>query len=342
MRLPLTTAAVLFLLAHSLAGQSTPYQAASNSEEVCKAALTWPLPPEPSGPLSAAQLKNCDEEELYYGFSGKPNYAAALQCGWYQRTHPEPYNSSMFRGPGVLAMLYANGYGVARDYKLAMRFVCENEWSAEAELDYRLGHLAYLRDGGAENEPFDLCTDATSGLTGGWCADISARTEGVKRERRLHAAVAKLPPAAREKLPALQKAEAEFEKTRVETEIDLSGTLRGAFQIEDEQKLREQFVMNLTRFAAVDIPKSGAAELAKLDGQLNEAYQRIQHSPAKTWEYGTIKPEGIQRTQRTWIKLAAAWEDFGRVAYPSLSSKAIRAQLIRLRLHQLRSLLPQD
>jgi hypothetical protein len=108
--------------------------------------------------------------------------------------------------------------------------------------------------------------------------------------------------------------------------------------LEEEAKLRDQFLINLRRFGRGDIPAASEADLSLLDQKLNEIYQRIQRSPASRWELGTIKPEGIRNTERKWVSLVDAWIAFARIAYPNVSATRVRAQLIRLRLHQLRSI----
>jgi len=319
--------------------QRPDYKADGDWEAVCEVAKAQPLETiQPSGPLSKEQLAKCDETALYYGFGGGPDYAAALQCGWFQRAHPQTTVGNMFYGPGVLTMLYANGKGVSQDYKLAIRFACENEWAADAEMDYRIGHLEHLRDAQSLGKAFDLCDDITSGLSDGFCTSISTRAADVVRSRKITELRDTLPGTAKRAFSLLQDAESGFEDARINHEIDLSGTSRAAFQLEDEAKLRDQFLINLQRFVKGDIPPASEANLHQLDKELNDAYQGIQNSPASKWEFGTIKPEGIRETERKWVPLVDAWISFARTAYPNLSSASIRAQLIRLRLHQLRSL----
>jgi hypothetical protein len=315
------------------------YQAKSDWEQVCKQAEAQPLVAvRPSGPLPEGQLAKCDETALYYGLGDKPNYAAALQCGWFQRAHPQKTVGNMFYGPGILTMLYANGRGVPQNYDLAIRFACENDWAAEAEMAYRIGHLEHLRDAGPQGKAFDLCDDITSGLSDGFCTSIQTRRADAVRSRKINEILGRLPASARNAFPALQAAESAFEKARTCEEVDLSGTSRAAFQLEEEAKLRDQFLINLQRFGRADIPATAETDLSLLDRQLNELYQRIQHSPARKWEFGTVKPEGIRSTERKWVLLVDEWITFARVAYPDLSATSVRAQLIRLRLHQLRSL----
>jgi hypothetical protein len=114
------------------------------------------------------------------------------------------------------------------------------------------------------------------------------------------------------------------------------------FGLQELKKLRDQFLTNLQRFGNGDVPKISAAELADLDRALNSVYRDIERAPADTWRYGTIKPDGIRETERRWVALEDAWVDFARQAYPNLDPNAVRAQIIRLRLHQLRSLAPRD
>jgi len=322
-----------------LHAQSAP-QADPNWEKVCDAAKSQPLPPPVSaGPLTADQLAHCNETKLYYGYGDPPDYPAALQCGWYQYAHPQHTQGNMVYGPGVLAMLYANGYGVARNFDLAIRFACENDWAAEAEDTYRIGHLESLKTNGPGDKPFDLCDDTTSGLSDGTCTSIQAAALDTVRRRRIDALVATLPPAARAAFPALQAAESAFEDARIRNEVDLSGTSRAAFQLDEEAKLRDQFLINLQRCGKGDLPSATPAQIAALDRKLNEVYQQIQHAPASQWQYVTVNPAGIRATEEKWIALRDAWISFARLALPRLPVSSLQSELIRLRLHQLHSLL---
>jgi hypothetical protein len=330
---------ILSLCSVGLTQQTPDYKAERDWQQTCKYAEAQTLTPiQPAGPLSGDQLIKCDETALYYGLGEEPDYAAAVQCGWFQRAHPQETVGNMFYGPGVLTMLYANGKGVSRNYDLAIRFACENHWAAEAEMSNRIGHLEYLREAGPQNTKFDLCDDITSGLSDGFCTRIQTRMADAVRSRKVNEILDRLPLSVKSAFPSLQVAESAFEAARTRGEVDLSGTSRGAFQLTEEAKLRDQFLINLQRFGRGDVPAASENDLSLLDQNLNDIYQRIRHSPASRWEFGTIKPEGIRDTERKWVLLVDAWTTFARIAYPSLSTTRIRAQLIRLRLHQLRSL----
>lgn len=310
-------------------------------ENICKDAKAQPLtPPILSGPLNQTELPKCDERSLYYGFGSKPDYPAALQCGWYERQHPERAGNTanMFYGVGVLSMLYANGQGVARNYDLAVRFACEQPWAAPAEMSGRVEHLLALRDGKPAKSPFDLCDDTTSGLSAGSCASVAEDSKDADRTKKLAAITSKLTPAQKQLYDRVYSAESKFEDTRVRNEIDLSGTARAAFQLEDLGLLRDQFLINLERFSGSNIPQATADDVKNLDAQMNAAYQRVMTAPESAFQSGTVKREGVRETQRDWLPLRDSWVAFARAAYPRLSPDRVMAQLIRLRLHQLQAL----
>jgi uncharacterized protein YecT (DUF1311 family) len=308
---------------------------------MCKDITSQPLTePRFTAPLTPAQLAKCDSEALYYGFGSKPDYPTALQCAWYERAHPDSHNANMSRGAGVLTMLYANGRGVAKDPDLAMRFACEQQWASPAEMDYRLHHLMDIKDGKPQQTAFDNCDDITSGLSMGRCTEVHQRFADADRARKLSAITAKLTPSQRQLYDRLYSAEDNFEIVRVNNEIDLSGTARAMYQLADRGKLRDQFLINLQRFSKSDIPQATAADVKNLDAQMNVLYQKIMQAPEDPFP-GMVKPQGIRDTQRAWLKLRDAWMDFSKSAYPTLSSDRVMAQLIRLRLNQLR-LLPID
>ena len=340
---PWTTIVLLNALMSSAAsfGQST--YSDRNWQQVCENAKATPLEqPAVTGSLLASKLGKCDSSDLYYGITGKPDYAAALECASYQRMHHDPRNGDMFYGPGVLTMLYANGLGVPRNYDTAIRFACEEDWASEAEMALRVGHLEAIRDGRAEPGKLDLCYDITSGLSMGSCTSIQTRRADAQREKVIAAIVEKLQPEAKPAFAELQSAEAAFERARTDNEVDLSGTARGMFALEEQKKLRDQFLINLQRFGNGDIPRASEKEVAALDRSLNSVYQDIQHAPRDSWQYGTVKPEGIRETERKWVALADAWVEFAKQAYANLDANAVRAQIIRLRLHQLRALAPRE
>ena len=290
-----------------------PYQGEAGWKAVCQGVLARPLPP--GAAALAAHAKSLssssrpgqspsdgfDAEALYYGFGKPPDYGTALACAYRQRAYPNPSNGSSFVGPGILAMLYANGDSVSRDYALAIRFACETD-GAEAESEGRIGHLEALRDGklaaakAASNPatgPFDLCDDATSGMMQGACEDHAQRFAEAKRDRLPLGLKTRLPVAAQAMLPQVEGAERAFEKARGRYEIAPSGTGRAAFVLEDQGRLRDQFSINLQRFAAGELPPATMNRRMEAKRELGAAFAAVQKAPATSWQYGTIQPHGV-------------------------------------------------
>ena len=314
----------------------------SDADRVCgQVADNPPAPPPYAHPLSETELAACDSKALYYGFGRPADPVAALQCAHYEREHSR-HPGMFFVGPGVLSMLYANGKGADRDYDLAIRYACEITFPAGAERELRLTHLQALKNAHATTSTFDLCDDITSGAMMGICEEISQRQLDVGRQQKLDRIARGLTPAARASFGALRKAEQIFEDTRVGHEIDMSGTARGMFVELDGGLLRDQFLINLQRFAAGDIPRTTDAGYQAIDAKLNAMFKQIEEAPADAWKWGTIKQDGIIETERAWLALRDAWEKFGRLAYPKLTRAALLAQLDRLRIDQLKRLLPSQ
>ena len=290
-------------------------------------------------------VDGCDAEAAYYGFGKPPDYAAALRCAYRQRKYPDPSFGDSFKGPGTLAMLYANGYGVARDYGLALRFACEvGQMAAGAEMEGRIGRLEALRDGKlAPTKPFDLCDDATSGEMAGACAEHDQNFADARRTRTLDTIKARLPAAARERLPALEAAEAAFESARGKHEMDRSGTAAGAFMLWDRGKLRDQFLIDLQRFASGNLPAASGSDRTRARGELENALAAVRGMPPPAMSVlsSAVQPQGVATTQQAWERLFAEWLKFLPAAYPGLSQDAAATELLRLRTHQLRSLAPR-
>jgi uncharacterized protein YecT (DUF1311 family) len=305
--------------------------------QFCARVTAQPLAP-PSFPRSnEAELQNCDSTALYYGIDRSPDPGAALQCAYYQRDHPDPNRGDPFAGPGVLTMLYANGKGVPRNYDLASRFACEIE-ASQAETHERIIHLEHLRNIHAVSSNFDLCDNVTTTLMQGACESLRQRFADAKRRNELETIKSHWPAGAQEAFKSLQDAENEFEDARIRKEVNFTGTIRAGFPLVERGRLRDQFLTNLKRFAKSDVPSTSAAAAQDVDRRLNLAYQQIQHSPADEWQNTTVNPSGIRDTQRAWLKLRDAWVEFGRLAYQTLDTTSLVAQLNRLRLHQLQSL----
>jgi hypothetical protein len=314
-------------------------------QTVCSRVLATPLPPGAAALARSASDKpalaagQCDEQAVYYGFGESPNYQAALQCAYRHRAHPDVPSNGSLEGAGTLAMLYANGDGVPRDYALAIRFSCEVGGAGGSNAPERIGRLEALRDGKLPSgTPFDLCDEQMSGAMGAYCSDLSEKQADVGRARRIAAIKAHLSLQVQAMLPALQLDEKAFEQARMKGEYPGGGGSGSVgFALDDQNKLREQFVINLERFSTGKLPKTSPASRHLAQRELDAAYAAalaVPRDPKAPFGNPTVK--GLKASQAAWEKLFEQWMLFVPVAFPDLSQDAVATELLRLRIHQVK------
>jgi uncharacterized protein YecT (DUF1311 family) len=311
----------------------------ARNKAVCGPVLAKPF----TAPALDLRLKpDCDSTAFYFGIGRPVDYDAARRCAWVERAHPDPTVSNIFAGPGVLSMIYANGKGVPPDFAMARRLVCESDWAAPAETEGRLDILANDEKVG-KVQPFDLCDTATSGLSEGWCASIDTRLSQTRRQESIDLIGDKLPASAQPAFHALRAAEDTFDDLRSSHEVDLSGTGRAAFELEEQDKLRDQFLINLQRVTAPTF--TSPVPLKTADGNLNVAYHALKASmPPKeltgemSTSYGTLGFDGVQKTQRAWLTLRDAWVAFATALHGAATPDQVAAVITEQRAHQLKSL----
>ena len=314
-------------------------------QTICSRALAVALPTTAAALAHSAAANpvppagQCDEQTLYYGFGKSPNFQAALQCAYWHRAHPEvPVNSSL-EGAGTLAMLYANGDGVPRDYMLAIRFACEVGNRGGSNAQERIGRLEALRDGKLPSgTSFDLCDEQMSGAMEAYCSELSLKQGDVGRTQRIAAVEAGLSQQAQTMLPTLQAAETAFEHARIKGEYPGGGgTGSAGFELEDRNRLREQFVINLERFSTGKLPKASSEIRQVAQRELDGAYAAALAVPRDpNAPFGEPTVNGIERTEAAWQELFEQWMLFVPVAFPALSQDAVATELLRLRIHQLK------
>jgi hypothetical protein len=312
-------------------------------QAVCSRALATPLPPAAAALARSASSQpalaagQCDEQALYYGFGQSPNHQAALQCAYRHRAYPDAPLNSYLEGAGTLAMLYANADGVPRDYALAIRSACEIANRGGQNTEERIAVLEALRDGKLPaGTAFDLCDEQMSGAMGAYCSDLSEKQADVGRARRIAAIKAHLPQPALAMLAALEADEYAFEQARMKGEYPGGGGSGSVgFALDDQNKLREQFVINLERFSTGRLPKASAANRQLAQRELDAAYAAALAVPrAPDAPFGNPTVNGLKATEAAWEQLFGQWMRFAPVAFPNLSADATATELLRLRIHQ--------
>lgn len=323
--------------------------ASSAAKSICKRSESTPIP-QGNLPTMAdlAGLASCNSEALYYGFAGKPDYVRARQCAYLQRAASD---RNPISGSVVLAMIYANGMDVSRNLPLATKFACE-AGGAPAEINARIGHLRILAGMKAE-QSFDFCDDITSGYMQGVCTGVAATYRDTRREKAIEQIASSYTPTQQAAFSALRNAAANYFNEHAINEVDLSGTARGAFWIEDIEYSWNGFLLNLRTLQAEKLPTADTKAAAQADARLEAMYRRVLAEPSLRQRPprelpppgipvvgGTISREGIRADQDLWLSYREAWLHFSALRKPGLASSAVKAWITDQRIHDLYCLLP--
>jgi uncharacterized protein YecT (DUF1311 family) len=286
------------------------------------------IAPEPAAGKAPA---GCDATGLYYRKRGQ---AETSQAEWDQVRACAAATSNS----AVLMMLYANGYGVARDTDRAIHYACSLEYVAKAEMVGRVAHLASGEDRG---KPFDQCDDITSGAMGGVCAELRETQARRVREARLERATHGLPAASRAAFARLRVAAENYARAGVD-ETDMQGTAAAQFATEHEAWRREEFMQAVLDAIDGKLAPASSAEFAERDRELNTLYQDLMAAPSRQPDEpdrigdSTIRHADVRKAERTWLAYRDAFLAFGASLPSGADAAAISTVLTTERIDQLR------
>ena len=286
-------------------------------------------------PAQAASLADCSSHALYYGIGRAADPTAARLCAVVENRSADPQVTDFgFAGDRMLMTIYANGRGAARDLDLATALACRAGF-APAEVDGRVRHLAKLKAEGWTGADFSLCDDITSGLMQGVCADHDQLIARAARARAFAALSARWTAAERAAWGPVQKAAAAFVDARGQNEVDQSGTGRGAFVVDAEEKAERAVSTLLADAEAGRIAPTSGADAKSADAALNAAYTALMGRAPALAKDTTLTAAGIATTERAWLRYRDAWLAFAKLRYPALPPDALLARLTRDRTAQL-------
>ena len=324
--------------------------ASKQTQRTCLRSATLSIPSADLPTVAqAAHLMSCNSEALYYGFNGTPDYVRARKCAYLERAAG---NRFPVASSAILSMIYANGLGVKRNFPLATKFACE-AGGAPAEINSRINHLKYLAAMKGPTRPrFDFCDDITSGYMDGICTGIVATYRDGQREKVIEEITTDYTPLQRVAFAALQSAASRYFDAHAKNEVDLSGTARGAFWIEDIEHSWNTFLRDLRTLEANNLPKTSPHATDQDDARLNARLRQVLAQsylrqrppqgfppPGIPVAGGTISRQGIRADQRLWISYRAAWQHFAALRKPTLSEYTVDAWITEQRIHNLACLL---
>lgn len=326
------------LIAGDLNAADAPPEGAqqeTNSENEC-ARVKNLEPPKADRPSKALldSVAGCDAEALYYEAAHDPK---ASQQDW----NKVRACASATSDDRVMMMLYANGYGVKRNYDLAIKYACGME--GDSALEVIVGDLAELNSSGKKPVgSFDVCTYAAVPMEQGVCLSRNHDYEGKSRERQLDELGGRLNPAQKGLLAKLRQAMLAYSSARGNEETDQSGSNRYTSSVLGEEATEAQFMEEISQLEKGNFPAYTQQQFESLDKELNEKYRYILRNMVEEKEtpsgFPPISKAGIRSTERIWLKYLDAWVAFGRARYPSVPDYAWKAMLTKWRIADLEDL----
>lgn len=328
---------VLIIVATTLHFQSSMADEQKIMEAICKKAQSVNFPQKDLPTKKEyATLKGCQSEKYYYGIGVPVNYQKARICAFIEKASS---NEPVIGDSTILMMLYANGQGVRRNLDLATKLAC-NIWGAPAETVGRVMHLQSLKTQSSSNN-FDICDDVTSGFWEGACARKDADIANAKHKVQIQEIIEKWSPQQQKAFQNLMAARNEFINARVSNEVDLTGTGRAAFEIEEKSSIENNFRVSLKRFEKGNLPFFSPNDYKKSDAKLNAIYKKIMNTKDnKNLQYTTITRQGIKKTEIAWLNYRDAWVKFGSIRYPQVTAHSWKTWLTDQRIEQLKDFLP--
>lgn len=261
-------------------------------------------------------LKNCSSRNLYYGISVPEDHTAARKCAIMELNSK---NTEFVGGASILMMIYANGEGVKRNLDIAKKMACEM-WSAPYELALRINHLS-----SPEPEPIDMCDHITSGVMAGFCATISSDMHEEAASSKLKEIVEKWPAEHQKMFRRLNTSATKYFESHASKEIDMSGTMRGAFYINEKDYMLNEFRKLIYDFENNKKLSYIKANVPEFDKDLNDTYHKVIHR--KFDEISGVSKNGIKETELLWIKYRDDWVKFLALHYPTVDTEIIKTKL---------------
>lgn len=246
-----------------------------------------------------------------------------------------------------LAVIFANGWGVRRDYDAATYFLCRaGDEMAPFEQWEMLGHVEGMRKA-KQPKDLDFCDYAESGTGTSWCASLDLERKSKGWESRTAAVRGSLGTAAQASLAELRKAADAFIEANAEAEaaVSLGGTIYPTLVLGGQADGNESFVSALERFSRQRAPAASPEALQKADTALNAAYKAAMSREEFDEEHSLSK--SLREAQRAWIRYRDAWTSFYRLRWkdaapPDALDREIGAALTAQRAEELRKLMEEE
>jgi uncharacterized protein YecT (DUF1311 family) len=272
---------------------------------------------------------NCSDNLLkhYYAARTEADFARLRRCAYAgvadaarQGITDDAPEGGWLQGPAVLAMLYANGEGIAPNLRLAEHFACgiHGGWDDGTDLAQAI-EAERLR--GHNRYPLDICKTPTGLQINVNCLNMKEEkvaAEIAVEQKRFEAGQSPTVDDAFRRLLAARKAYRDIYGAQ------FSGGTSGNGQGIMEQAIDEDksWVQTLKDLEAGKTPQYNNADLRRADANLNRLYQQRLGDE-------TPGPGGVQirKPERVWLKYRDAWVVYGTLRWPQTSPESWLAWL---------------
>jgi hypothetical protein len=294
--------------------------------------------------------EGCDV--YYFGIGQQRDFNRAFAC---EMAKPEQE-----RHWALLALMYLNGEGTARDLRRAREALAHNR------TDYCGATCAALDEALRRHEAsptkhhgrIDYCKDiAQTTPDVNYCLGVEERKEELRGKRAGKALAAALAPEARKRFAALPQAFAKFKEADGSREYQnfKEGTIRGEASALMEKRVAKHYQAALSLWGPkATQPRPSARPLAEADRELNEVYREImarldgdiakaQAATDPEQRKGRVQDAtevkiATRDAERAWLRYVEAWKGFVKSVRPDDAAALddLRAFLTEQRIRELK------
>lgn len=265
-------------------------------------------------------LTDCNTDD-YYGFDHSVNYKRAKICAY------------KFKDNHILAMLYANGYGVKKNIDLALHYTCLIDGSL-AEITSRINGLQQIKNEKSK-KVFELCEYETSYHTTTVCSEIRSQIISKKARIGMQKTFKRFNKEEKALFNQLSSQGDEYIELRTENEMNRAGRMAGIFQGDERVDLIIKNTAIIASMSNCRIHEYTEKDYRIVDDALNSIYKEILLGEDGDLSFTVA---GVKKTQRAWLRYKILIEKLGALRCPHINPFTWGTIVTKQRLKQLKAI----
>jgi uncharacterized protein YecT (DUF1311 family) len=331
MRERLVLLGVLLLLVRVGSGQQ-------EQSALCRRVAAVPVPA-----VAAIHPQACEKVDLLElkAWNGHPvDLALVRRCALAARADNQGEADWMepVAGNASLAMIYAGGFGVTPNLKLAERFACEiQDWDGTGA--FIADFLEAKRLAGATRVVYDACSKVTGRGLNFQCLLRDQQRVAYETETVGDRLNAGQPGTVSAAWRSLLKARRGFRDAHgAEMPTGTTGIVQG--DMRDDIDADTAWLARLRSLAAGQMPAAG--DLGKADAALNVAYRKVlREVVVDDGQVLSLSSKAERECERAWLRYRDAWAKYATLRWPGVRPEVWRAGLTEERSEELATLAEQ-